>query len=361
MPQESLITIATRHQSHYERLKASEVKKFDEFLIKMDQDLREILTRGEISDFTRDRVEAQIKQVGIMMAGTFEQYKIVWRDSVLSSAIYEADFEARALGQVVDGVEFTLPADSQITAAVFSAPLGDIGGAAGGALLTEYFDGMSQAQINKVQGAIRLGYAEGQTTAQIVQRIRGTKSAGYSDGIWSTTKRDVETVVRTALQHASSQARNQVWQDNESVIKGVQWVSTLDSRTSPQCRALDGQVYPINKGPRPPAHQNCRSTTIAVLNKKYADLSKGRTRSARDLDTGKVEQVSGKETYYSWLKKQPAAVQDSIIGPSRGALLRNGGISAERFAELQLGKNFEPLTLEEMRKLDPIAFDKAGL
>lgn len=360
MPQ-GLKDIAGRHQSHYERLKSSEVKKFDDFLLQMDADLRNIITRSDITDFTRDRLEQQLKQIGVILNGTFDQYKAVWIDSIKQAAIYEADFELRTLQNVLDGVEFSMPADSQITAAVFSAPLGDIGGAAGGALLADYFDGMSKAQISKVQGAIRLGYAEGQTTAQIVQRIRGTKAAGYSDGIWSTTKRDVEAVVRTALQHASSQARNQVWQDNKSVIRGVEWVSTLDSRTSQICAALDSQVFPIDKGPRPPAHINCRSTTSAALKPEYAELSQGRTRAARDPETGKVTSVSSKETYYSWLKKQPAAFQDSVIGPTRGKLLRNGGLSAERFAELQLGKNFEPLTLEEMRKLDPLAFDKAGL
>ena len=58
---------------------------------------------------------------------------------------------------------------------------------------------------------------------------------------------------------------------------------------------------------------------------------------------------------------QPAKVQDSIVGSTRGKLLRDGGLSAGRFAELQLGKRFEPLTLDEMRQLEPIAFHKAGL
>jgi hypothetical protein len=50
-----------------------------------------------------------------------------------------------------------------------------------------------------------------------------------------------------------------------------------------------------------------------------------------------------------------------VIGPTRGKLLRDGGLSARRFAELQLGKTFEPLNLKEMRKLDPLAFRRAGL
>lgn len=360
MPQDNLTDIATRHAVHFERLKSGEVKKFDEFLIKIDQDLRESLTRADITAFTRSRLEQQLAQVGILINGTFEDYKKVWQASINEASIYESGFELKALQNVVDGVSFTLPSDQQITSAVFSAPLGNIGGAAGGALLNDYFDGMAASQVKKIQGAIRLGYAEGQTTEQIIRRIRGTKASGYSDGIWGTTKRDVENVVRTALSHASSQSRAQIWEKNKSVIGGVEWVSTLDSRTSSICRTLDGKVYPIDKGPRPPAHTNCRSTTVARLTKEYDFLEEGETRSSRDA-SGKVKTVDADLSYYEWLKKQPADFQDSAIGPTRGALLRNGGLSADRFAELQLNKNFQPITLEEMRNLEPAAFEKAGL
>ena len=127
------------------------------------------------------------------------------------------------------------------------------------------------------------------------------------------------------------------------------------------CQSLDGQEFPIDEGPRPPYHQNCRTTTSAVLVDEFSFLSQGRTRSARDPQTGEVGRVSANQTYYGWLKTQPASVQDSIIGPNRGQLLRGGGISSERFAELQLGKNFEPLTLAQMRELDPVAFENAGI
>jgi len=361
MAQEALITVATRHQSHYERLKSAEVKKYDEFLIKMDADLRELLSRNDITEFTRTRMEAQLKQITAMLRGTFDDYKDVWRQSITEAAIYEAGFEGRALEQVVDGVSFKLPSDNQITAAVFNTPLGNIGGASGGSLLSGYFDDMSASQVKRIEGAIRLGYAEGQTTADITRRIRGTKAAGYSDGLWAATKRNVESVTRTALQHAANTAREETWKANKSVISMVRIVATLDDRTSAQCQAMDGREFPVNEGPRPPFHVNCRTGTVAVLDKEYAEISKGRTRSERDPETGKVGKVDAKLSYFEWLKTQPESVQDSIIGPNRGALLRDGGLSAQRFQELQLSKNFLPLTLAEMRKLDPVAFTKAGL
>jgi SPP1 gp7 family putative phage head morphogenesis protein len=361
MPQEALVTIATRHQSHYERLKTSEINKFDSFLKEMDKDITGILRQSDISGFTRQRLEGQLRQVDTLLNKSYLEYEAVWAKGLEDAAIYEADFEARSLGKVVDGVEFNLPSDGQILSAVYSAPLGDIGGAAGGSLLKPFFKATTAAQVLKVQGAIRMGYAQGETTQKIIQRIRGTKAAGFADGIMAGTQRDIETVTRTALQHASSQARQEVWKKNSRVISGVKWISTLDTKTSALCRHLDGQVFPIDEGERPPAHPRCRSSTTAVLKKKFASLSEGRLRSSRDPVTGKVKPVSAKTSYYDWLKKQPASVQNSIVGKSRGKLLRNGGISTERFSELQMGKNFKPLTLVEMKELDPVAFEKAGL
>lgn len=61
------------------------------------------------------------------------------------------------------------------------------------------------------------------------------------------------------------------------------------------------------------------------------------------------------------MKGQPANVQDSILGPTRGKLLRDGGLTSKRFAELQLSKNFQPMTLAEIKAIEPIAFEKANI
>jgi hypothetical protein len=94
---------------------------------------------------------------------------------------------------------------------------------------------------------------------------------------------------------------------------------------------------------------------VAELDSRFDFLDEGATRSSA---TGYVD---GDLSYYDWLKTQPTAFQDSAIGPTRGKLLRSGGLTAEEFARLNLGRNFEPLTLEAMRKLEPAAFERAGV
>jgi hypothetical protein len=125
------------------------------------------------------------------------------------------------------------------------------------------------------------------------------------------------------------------------------------------CRSLDGQVYAIDAGPRPPIHISDRCTVIPELDEEFQKYMKGATRPS--VADGKASKVDASESYYEWLKRQPASFQDEVLGPTRGKLFRDGGLSAKRFSELQLDRNFKPLTLEEMRAIEEAAFKKAGL
>ena len=354
-----LVEQATRHAAHLERLKSGEVKKFAAYLKRMERGIRTELAGGELTEFTTARLERLLQSVRGVMRVEMDQFRREWRRMVTDLAEYEAGFEARSLGQVV-AYNFTLPSADQLAVAVFSNPL-QVAGLDGGSLLDEFYDGWSDREIRRVSNTIRRGFAQGQTTGQVIRAIRGSAPMRYTDGALALTDRAMATMVRTALQHAAVQAREQTWNRNADIVRGVRWVSTLDSRTSVQCRTLDGEVFPVGSGPRPPAHPGCRSSTVASLDERFAILEKGGTRRARDPKTGEVTTAKADTTYYGWLKRQPAKVQDSIIGPARGKLLRNGGLTADRFAELQLGRNFEPLTLAEMRALEPAAFEKAGL
>lgn len=354
-----LIEIATRHQVHVERLKSHDARAFDAFLKRMDADLRKQLAAKELTEFSRARLQAQIKVVREALKDRFAEFEDVWRKNVMEFAKYESKFEAKALGQIVPAQNFTLPSTSQLQAAVFTSPL-SVKGPDEGKLLEPFVRDWSARMVDRVEGAIRIGYAQGQTTNQILQRIRGTRAGNFRDGILRNFRDGAEAMVRTSVQHAASMAREAVWQQNADLVKKVRWVSTLDSRTTQQCQALDGREFPLTSGPRPPAHINCRSTVVAVMDERYDFLDKGATRAARD-DEGNAVKAPAKQTYYEWLKKQSPEMQRSALGPTRAKLFNEGGLSAERFAELSLDKNFMPLTLDEMEKLEPVAFARAGL
>ena len=140
-----------------------------------------------------------------------------------------------------------------------------------------------------------------------------------------------------------------------TIFAGSEWDATLDHRTCVRCQSLDGKRWALSEGPTEPLHPRCRCVRVPVLTDEFAWLTKGEKRASVDGP------VSGRLSYYQWLKRQDAAFQDAALGPTRGKLLREGGLSAERFAALQLDRKFEPLTLAEMKELEPKAFKRAGL
>jgi len=136
-------------------------------------------------------------------------------------------------------------------------------------------------------------------------------------------------------------------------------VSGAILHNSHECRARDGEVLPLDSTDLPPWHHRCRTVFTAVLDDRFSFLEEGATRAARDPETGKIVREPAKKTYYQWLKEQDRPFVESVIGPKRAKLLLDGNISAQRFAEMQLGKRFEPLTLAKMRELDPLVFERA--
>lgn len=348
-----LVDQATRHAVYLERYKSSAIKDYTALLKKMRKSVLAELD-GEITEWSRTRLNKQLAAIKASVKEASAPIEQVMKKQVADLSSYETGFEARSLNNIGVNYDFDLPSEKQLLAAVYSEPL-QATGPYQGKLLDPFISDWSPRTIGRVQGAIRLGFAQGKTTQQLIRDLDA------ADGAFDVSRRDWENVVRTGLAHTANESREAVWESNSDIVKAYKIVATLDSKTTSTCRSLDGKEYPIGKGPKPPFHINCRTTTVAVLDDRFSMLDAGGTRSARSLQTGKVVSVPVNETYYGWLGRQPAKVQDSIIGETRGKLMRNGGLSSERFSELQIGKQFEPLTLDEMRKLEPIAFEKAGV
>ena len=351
----AMAVIAVRNQVQLERLKTGEAAKFDLFLRDMDRVIREALAGDNVTAFRRERLETLLTDVDAQLASIQSRYWSRLKADVTDIAEYQAAFEVRAIGNATGGAfESVLPSAAQVRTAVFTNPL-TLRGADGGKMLEAFVRDWSQSERNAFVGIIRRGYFEGQTNGQIVQAVRGTRAAGYKDGLLQLTKRHADAVVRTSVQHAAQQARAETWKANADLSTDYEWISTLDARTCPICRPLDHQVFGMGKGPQPPAHPQCRCTTILKMPAKYDFLDKGAQRASVNGP------VNADLTYYQWLKQQPAAFQDEVIGPKRGQLLRNGGLTAERFAALQLSRNYTPLTLAQMKAIEPLAFLRAGL
>lgn len=349
----NLLNIAIRHQVYLERLKSGTVKNLGTQLNKLSRAITEVVQALEVEN-VNELTKKALKDVLVELRSVQTQIMIDVVDGLMAKfeeiADYEAEFEAKSLSQLGEEVAVAYLPAKKAYAAALSQPL-----SATGELLEPFVKNWSTKEVDAVNNLVSKGYADGWTNQQLVQAIRGTKKMNYTDGIIAKIGNGADAVIRTAIQHVASTARIQTWAANSDIVKGYRWISTLDSKTTQVCRSLDGQEFTLDKGPRPPIHIRCRSTTVAELDSRFDFLDEGATRSSEQ------GYVPGDLTYYDWLKKQPASFQDSAIGPTRGKLLRDGGLTAEEFAKLNLGRNFQPLTLEEMKKLEPEVFKRAGV
>ncbi len=338
MPQQTVFDNTVRDAVYLEGVKKTENDKFNQHLAELLAVILLLLRSNEVKTLTKRKLSTVIIDLRSKMAGTLSDWQTVIKDDLKTIADVVATKEFKNLSAVTAN-EIQKPAAKTVTT-LTNDPM-SIKGVQGQGLIDPFLQDFSDTEINRVLTAIRQGAVQGKTNAQLVDEIRGTEAMVYRDGLLAITARNAEAVVNTLVQHIVSKAKESIYQANSNTISGVMMVAVLDSRTTAFCRSVDGQIYPINEGIRPPFHINCRTTTMPVI-------------------TGAAS-INTRPTYYDWLSTQDAAFQDNVLGQARGKLFRDGGLSAEKFRALQLSKNFKPRTLKELADLVPQAFKKANI
>ena len=218
-----------------------------------------------------------------------------------------------------------------------------------GATLYRWWQALGRQTILNVDRQIRAGLVEGDSTTQIVRRVIGTRAEQFRNGVLHTTRTQVNALVRTSVNHVSAQAREEMYRENATLVKSVRWVSTLDSRTTVTCMALDGRVFGIQDGPRPPAHHQCRSTTVPVI-RSIAELVPGSSLHRVPVGTRASfnGQVPADLTYPEFLRRQSRAFQDAALGKGRAEVFRRGELSIDRFVD----DRGRPLSLRDLLALE---------
>jgi len=281
-------------------------------------------------------------------------------------------------------VTTVLPAQRMLRAIVVDQPFE-------GRVLKDWARGMQADDLRRIHREVQMGMVAGESSADIARRVVGTKLMKGADGTTQATRQQVESVTRTAVQHVANSSRDAFMRDNADLFTQERFTATLDSRTTPVCRACDGKLYPIGTGPRPPLHFGCRSCRIAVLDGvllgqrpakpttekilvgEYAALNKlGPLKSRDDLPRGTkgaydewarkrmrqlVGPVPAEETYQTWMKKQSNEFQAEVLGVAKAKLFREGGLTLDKF----VNRAGDELTLPELAKKHAQAFRAAGL
>ena len=250
---------------------------------------------------------------------------------------------------------------------------------------------LERADLDRINSSIKVGIQQGESGPQIARRVLGTIKQSGRDGVTQMTRRQVETVVLTAMNFYSNQAKEIFARDNSDIIKKELYVATLDNRTTAICRSLDGKIFKVGEGQMPPLHMRCRSLRVAILNGEVLGIrlakfstEKGLLReftakeniasvsSRKRLPRGtkgkfdkfsrqRIPELTGtvpaKTTYAEFLTRQSVEFQNDTLGVKKAQLFRKGNLKLDRF----VARDGSELTLAEISIRDPQAFRAAGL
>ena len=231
-----------------------------------------------------------------------------------------------------------------------------------GQVASKAFRGIATSQAERFSQVVRNGLLTGETTPSIAKRLIGNlqfgekaktvgQLAAAGGQATQVANNQVLALIRTSINQVANTASQQVYEANQDITQRYRYVATLDTRTSAICRALDGREFDYGKGPMPPQHFNCRSTTVPVINYKELgfDPPPSVTKGKRASMDGPVP---ANETYGEWLAKQPRATQADALGEGKVAYfnrLTNKYGPSDAIAKLVKDDGSE-LTLAQLRQ-----------
>lgn len=275
-----------------------------------------IMERQDPSDVTPGWREARLRSVTakadrVIVAAYGEIHQAV-RDELRGLAVNRALVTEAEIAALLSGVDVVAdflrrPTRDQLWAIATTDPVQ-------GAVMRDWWGSQSRQLRDRFRREIRAGLTQREQIGDLVRRIRG-RSVGrgrFTGGVMETTTREATALVRTAVNEVSNRATLRTLEQNGDIIRGVEWVAVLDERTCPICARLDGTVWTLDDPARqqPPIHFQDRCALVPVLN--YAAVGARNPRR------------EPRQVYFDWFARQPAGVQDRILGPRRGAIVRRG-------------------------------------
>lgn len=373
---ERLLDATLRHAVDLRRYTTGEVAALLEILERSDKELVAKLRRDLRPTFTRRRLKRLLEELRATREAAWREFRARVRRDMRLLGRDEIAAEAAAVRNAIPfKIELAAVPAAQLREALFNR-------AFQGRDLGEWFASLEAADRRRIADAVQLGMAQGETVDQITRRVAGTRAAKFRDGALGVTRRQAQTVIVTAINHSANAARELMHQANDDVIAGLRVNATLDGRTSPVCRARDGKVVmfgdrPVPEGmkklvpaeARPPFHPRCRTLMVAILDgvgllgkrpfvvdkrrpsKRVADFRREARRTGRpiqqireDWARANIGTVPADVTYDEWLRRQPTAFQNDVLGSARGAAFRSGA-RLDQF----VSRSGDTLNLSELR------------
>lgn len=347
---EELFNRTVRHAIWLEGLKEHELRRmvgylnrdvFPELLGRTLTQLERLKTRGT-GAFTLKRYQDMLDAQATIIRQGFSRLYVDAKRTMGDLAITEGDVIVAMLERAIPlDITYTLPSAAVLRSKAIHTPID-------GRFMREWFADLSRNTRKKVNEALRTGIMQGETSQQLIRRLKAT------GGPLNWTRHQMATFARTAIGEISNAAARETFMANKRVIKAERYVATLDGRTTLICIDLDGYVIrPVGGSPRPPQHPNCRSRTSPIV-KTWEELGiKGLKEPPESVRAALGGPVPQKMTYPAWLKTQSEAMQRRVLGRTRFDLWKAGKEDISGF--VNRGRNIISVkTLRKRHKLPPL-------
>ena len=338
-----LIDANAVHQISMQRLSTGQAKKVDPFLRAAQKYIRERLAKEPSDTVSAARLQKLLADVQDNVKGIYTDWNQQLTLDLADIAKMEAEFQVDTINSVVFNVTLGAPSTDKImaTARAMELPVE----AKGTISLRKLLNQFPNKETKRVVNALNIGLSAGETTQQVSKQVNAI--------IGNISRANSFSLTKTAISSVQTASKEEVFKENDDVLIGYRYISTLDSSTTDICKHYDQQVFLFsNKSEvkiRPPLHYGCRSTTVPEINGRFSfDDSKAKRPSIGDDG---VEQVGAKESYYTFLRRQPAEFQDEAFNSKEmGLIFRNSGMSTKEFSKAALDRFENSLTLDEMAK-----------
>ena len=179
-----------------------------------------------------------------------------------------------------------------------------------GRTLRQWLRTVQGEDLRRLQASVAQSAVIGRGGPATAQASLGSPSLGGADGALAATRRSLQSIARTGASHVVSEVYSAVLAANPNAFDRELYTAILDTRTTALCRDLDGNIYPIGQGPRPPMHFNCRSRRVPLL-KGFPDPAR--------------------QSYAEWITTQPQDVQEDALGVAKARLFRAGKLTLGQF------------------------------
>jgi hypothetical protein len=353
------------------RFTATERANVLRILRTMEEELVELLVYSgkPITAIAREDKARLLRQAQETIERLYGETSSVMAETMREVGRIEAAAIVASLGKAFQGVvEPNMPTDAKLKRLVDNTLID-------GASSADWWRRQAGDTVFRFKGALQQGLAQGETNAQIIQRMRGKASGfnmvdgkrvyNYTGGFMQATRANVAALVQTSVQTVANAARHDTFDANDDVIKGVRQLSTLDSHTTPVCVAYSGaewkkvgdEYQPVAPNALPfispkgaktgtPRHWNCRSLMVPVT-KTFKELGLDLPEFPSTTRSATGGPVAADMSFDAFIKRKGDAFADDLLGPGRAQLWRDKKITLTQL----LDQNGRPLTLKELKRL----------